>query len=947
FTLDNYGYVGTSGAGAHGIVAQSIAGGGGVGGLLLDGDGSTQVTISQTTTLGAAGNGSGDGNAVTVLAGNDIVTTGMRSVALIAQSIGGGGGVVDLSSQQQASTSFSGTTTLGGAAGGAGGTVSASIINGWTVSTTGKFGHAIVAQSIGGGGGLSDIPASTLILGGSGGGAGGDVTVTTGSRITTSGSAAVGIIAQSIGGGGGAAIATDHVTFAGTSGDGGAVTATVGETITTSGSNSIGVLAQSIGGGGGAAIADGGDLSHDTPSGTGTGGAVTVNVNANITTTGAGAYGVLGQSVSNGGGLVMNGSTMEMVAGDTASSGKVIYNQGAGVTVKATGAGATAVYMQGSGDPIINIGAGGSVVGGAGGTAITSDGTETYITSFGSLSTVDGAEGMAIRTLTGFAQVTNGGTLTGNIALTSGAANWVTNLAGGTIAAGSTFDLGGTGNLLTNAGRLQSAADGLGAVTINGSLVQTATGVLAVRADQITGSSDTFTVSGTASLSGGVLGIVANPARAAPGHYDTAFLTALGGLSVSNLVALGDTAMLDFSLAGDGSGLTLGTTIDFTPGGLSSRGVIIGTLIGEIQNRGSSALFETIVPTLLEITSVGGLDQAYESVGGGAVSMVPQSLMNAAGAAMAGVTTQMDLWRMGLRPASSALGYAAAAAGTPSADEATGPNRFFWGSPMGSLTTGGGLSGSTIGGTAGIDGELAGGNTLLGAALNFSTSGLSDSAYGATVDSSFGSFSLYGLHQWGPAYVSAIVTAGYGSANFNRNLYNLGLNLATDSGFDSTLLGGRIEAGYSFALGGSGASLTPFIAFQPTTLWLGSGSEQFGTLGAGLSYDATTITALPLYLGVQVDGIWTAANGQRYAPYLRAAWMHDFSPARNVPRSFAELPGLSFTGSALPTVSNAADLHAGLQFLAGPNMALSAGLDAQIAESYSTVGASASFRVRW
>ncbi|MEW6256248.1 MAG: hypothetical protein AB1592_09840, partial [Pseudomonadota bacterium] len=76
-------------------------------------------------------------------------------------------------------------------------------------------------------------------------------------------------------------------------------------------------------------------------------------------------------------------------------------------------------------------------------------------------------------------------------------------------------------------------------------------------------------------------------------------------------------------------------------------------------------------------------------------------------------------------------------------------------------------------------------------------------------------------------------------------------------------------------------------------------------------------------------------------------WMHDFSPNRDVPRSFAELPNLTFSGTAIPTVSNALDLHAGLQFLASQNTLLSASFDAQISESYSTVGASASLRVRW
>ena len=230
--------------------------------------------------------------------------------------------------------------------------------------------------------------------------------------------------------------------------------------------------------------------------------------------------------------------------------------------------------------------------------------------------------------------------------------------------------------------------------------------------------------------------------------------------------------------------------------------------------------------------------------------------------------------------------------------------------------------------------------------MSFSSTNISANAYGAVVSNSYGSFSLYGLYQAGPAYMSAVASVGYASSNFDRNLYNLGLNLATDSGLDGWILAGRFEAGYSFGLGATGASLTPFVAFQPTQLWLGSGSEMF-SLGAGISYQSTAIAALPLYVGFQLDGVWTAPNGQQIAPYLRAAWMHDFSPDRDVPRSFAELPTFSFSGTSIPTVSNAADLHAGLQFLASPTTTLSASFDAQIAEGYSTFGATGSFRVRW
>ena len=132
-TLNNNGAVSTSGVESYGIVAQSIAGGGGLGGTLLSGEGSTALSVQHTTTLGA-GAESGGGGQVTVVAGNNIQTTGNRAIGMIAQSIGGGGGIAGIPTENMSSASFGGTVTLGGAGGDNGSTVSASAINGWTVS---------------------------------------------------------------------------------------------------------------------------------------------------------------------------------------------------------------------------------------------------------------------------------------------------------------------------------------------------------------------------------------------------------------------------------------------------------------------------------------------------------------------------------------------------------------------------------------------------------------------------------------------------------------------------------------------------------------------------------------------------------------------------------------------------------------------------------------------
>ncbi len=146
-----------------------------------------------------------------------------------------------------------------------------------------------------------------------------------------------------------------------------------------------------------------------------------------------------------------------------------------------------------------------------------------------------------------------------------------------------------------------------------------------------------------------------------------------------------------------------------------------------------------------------------ESVGGGAVSMVPTTLMNAASAAFAGITTR---WTSGAR--GSALPRPRwDMPGTPDlqrpwrgGDRRSEP--LLLGRTHGEPRHGRrAFSGSMTGASIGIDGELPGLPALLGAAANFSTSQMQEDGTSAQAQTSFGSFSLYGIYQAGPAYVSA------------------------------------------------------------------------------------------------------------------------------------------------------------------------------------------------
>ncbi|WP_132031555.1 autotransporter outer membrane beta-barrel domain-containing protein [Aquabacter spiritensis] len=371
-TVANTGSIATEGAGAYGILAQSVGGGGGRGGSVNSG------SIFFSLALGGSGGTGGDGGIVTVTnrtastsSGQaapiaSIATAGESATAIFAQSVGGAGGAGGTANT--VAGGFGGAIAIAiGGSGGAGGTGGeVTVTNDALLTTSGANALGIRAQSVGGGGGMGGsakamalaqgIPGTnsptvslTYTVGGSGGdgGGGGKVTVTNTGTIATSGVNALGVEAMSIGGGGGdAGSAASYAlsiampgqksisgsyTVGGTGGKGigggGVVTVTNSGAIVTQGTGAIGIRAMSVGGGGG----NGGDATATVDvigtkqnigiassiggkgGGSGDGGEVTVTNTNRIETRGEFATGIVAQSIGGGGG---NGAI-----GDASASG--------------------------------------------------------------------------------------------------------------------------------------------------------------------------------------------------------------------------------------------------------------------------------------------------------------------------------------------------------------------------------------------------------------------------------------------------------------------------------------------------------------------------------------------------------------------------------------------------------------------------------------------------
>ncbi|MEM7633219.1 MAG: autotransporter outer membrane beta-barrel domain-containing protein, partial [Pseudomonadota bacterium] len=376
-TVTNQRSVTTQGHHSHGIVAQSVGGGGGSGGFSVAGSGSGGV--AGALSLGGSGESGGNGAAASITSQGAVITQGDHSFGLMAQSVGGGGGAGGFS----VSGTFGSVGALGVDVGGSGGggadASTASVTSNGNVQTEGDFSHAIVSQSIGGGGGsggfsigvaISESVAGAVNLGGSGGKGGSASTamVAAAGTVATHGHQANGVLAQSIGGGGGnggfaisAALSGDVSLGFGMggsgamAGDGDVVTVTTDAMVMTTGDVAHAIVAQSIGGGGGnggfsvdANLTAGPVAAGAAVGGSGDGGgdakAVNVTARDSVVATGRSSSAIVAQSIGGGGGNGGFAGSLSGALGDGAAASVSVGGSGGG----GGEAGDVMVFLEGS-----------------------------------------------------------------------------------------------------------------------------------------------------------------------------------------------------------------------------------------------------------------------------------------------------------------------------------------------------------------------------------------------------------------------------------------------------------------------------------------------------------------------------------------------------------------------------------------------------------------------
>ena len=837
---NNTSMVRTNGYAAHGAVLQSIGGGGGQGG---DGSEQSSGDLSVGAAVGGAGGEGGNGGTVTVAASADggyatpdFVTYGNDAYAFMAQSIGGGGGIGSAGTAESGDGDLELDIVVGGTGGAAGNGGIVNLSSGGEYFTHGHRAIGLLAQSIGGGGGVGGATSAgnihTLTFGGQGGGAGngGAVTLDLGDQISigTGGDGAHAIVAQSIGGGGGIAgdvstgklgVSFDQATD-GSDGSGGAVNIEMSDetTITTDGVFAFGVIAQSIGGGGGIAGDADGVVMGSNKYGSAASGDVTVVQGGGVRAYGSDSVGIFAQSDAPG------------------TTGKI------DIEINGVVSGATGVMVaQGNGNNVLTVNSNGSISGGTSGITPSGAAAAAAEEDPGAAVAYRGAAGM---------RIANAGRITGDVLrqdeLTGARVDAAPiirlgNQAGGVLDGAATYDAH-----VTNDGQMVvGQGSGADRLRVTGDFTQGAGGETVLAADFELGQSDVLEIDGTATLGGQ---LTVQPLAAVNGG-SLSFLTAGGGVTGRFDNVSSQLFTYDHAATAEGYSLTLtGQTFADPSHGLDTQQLSVANYLGTLFEQGDTGL----------APAMGALDSAAAEGGYGAAldGLSP-------GAALAGEAASFQLAQDRLTTLLGCADAAGAWTGGERCLQLIGAGRW--------IDQNGGSDGAGYDGQAytfGLAGDFVADNGWrFGAMAGYETSSYDGETPGSSSDGTTLFAGLSATRSLGALTFSAAAVYGHGSYDTTRTP---GLTAGADraeASHDVNSIAGRLQASYRRDFGA--AWVTPSLALDVIHVQ-SDGWTETGAGALSLQVDDAEETALVVTPAIEAGQSFALSGGQQLRIYGRA-----------------------------------------------------------------------------
>jgi outer membrane autotransporter protein len=256
-----------------------------------------------------------------------------------------------------------------------------------------------------------------------------------------------------------------------------------------------------------------------------------------------------------------------------------------------------------------------------------------------------------------------------------------------------------------------------------------------------------------------------------------------------------------------------------------------------------------------------------------------------------------------------------------------------------------GSSNGVWGGVFGIEKRMSNWLTA-GVAIGGSDSNFSVNERSTSGKATGGHIAGYATVALGQTYLSGLVSYSHQANTTTRTVSILALNETLQGKFGSDQVGTRIELGHRMAF--NSYNVTPFVAVQYSRLWQ-SGFSETPTAGAGvfaLTLPSQNVSSLPAFVGVQFDKRYVFGS-MVFSPYLRASWVHEFDPARQIDAAFTAVPGASFTVDGPRVASNSGKLDLGAKVALTRSTTLFGDFSSEFSERGHSFGGTGGVKVIW
>ncbi|MCW2315498.1 uncharacterized protein with beta-barrel porin domain [Rhodoblastus acidophilus] len=254
----------------------------------------------------------------------------------------------------------------------------------------------------------------------------------------------------------------------------------------------------------------------------------------------------------------------------------------------------------------------------------------------------------------------------------------------------------------------------------------------------------------------------------------------------------------------------------------------------------------------------------------------------------------------------------------------------------------------TYGGALGVDYQIQPG-LLLGFAGGYSDGSFGVRRLGTSGHLEGGQFGFYGAATSGSLY--GFASTAFSSFNNLTTRYVLAFgNLSSEKNnarFNSRELREHLEFGRRYVIGG--ATLTPYVKVDLATLWSDGFVENDGAGGtnmAGLSVANRQTLSAPGSVGVRLEQAF-ALGGMKIIPWGELAYVHEFSPRREIYGTFVNLPSATFGVNAARVGRDGAQVKAGARLALTERSCIFASFDGDFSGKSEFYAGKGGVQVNW